>query len=365
MTMDQSAFRRFNVTLTQAGVTLTSDGSETILDLAQRNDIDYPCGCESGVCGACKSVLLQGQVEMLPHSPLALSDADCQRGMVLACRAMPRADVEVAWLDANDPPPPHPRRRMKLAATMVDRLTHDIVRIRLAQPKDNPFQFTPGQSANLCVEGLPLRPYSMASQPSDPYVEFHIRKVPGGRLSTYLFEKLSVGDEITIDGPFGASYLRIKHEGPIIGLAGGSGLAPVLSVMTAALRQIPDRPAVLLHGVRDEADIYYEQEIAALRERYPALRTATVLSSSGTGESSRLHGNLADVLETFELPAANAKAYLAGPPIMVETCMSKLHAMKIERENCHADAFVQASPNSPIDAVADDTKRSAVALGQN
>lgn len=362
MTTDQSASRRFNVTLTQAGVTLASDGSETILDLAQRNDIDYPCGCESGVCGACKSVLLQGQVEMLPHSPLALSDADRQRGLVLACRAMPRADVEVAWLDADDPPPPQPRRRMQLTVKAVDRLTHDIVRIRLVQPDDNPFQFTSGQSANLCVEGLPPRPYSMASQPSDPYVEFHIRKVPGGRLSTYLFERLSVGDEIAIDGPFGASYLRIKHEGPIIGLAGGSGLAPVLSVLTAALRQIPDRPAVLLHGVRDEADVYYEREIAALREMYPTLRTATVLSCRDPGASTRLYGNLADVLDTFDLPVANAKAYLAGPPIMVGTCVSKLNALKIERENCHADAFVQASPGSAIKAVAEGAERFAVAL---
>lgn len=343
MTTDQSASRRFNVTLTQAGVTLASDGSETILDLAQRNDIDYPCGCESGVCGACKSVLLQGQVEMLQHSPLALSDADRQRGIVLACRAMPRADVEIAWLDVDDPPPPQRRKHMRLTVTTVDRLTRDIVRIRLAQPRDDRFQFTSGQSANLSIEGLPPRPYSMASQPSDPYVEFHVRKVLGGRLSTYLFEKLAAGDEIAVDGPFGASYLRIKHEGPIIGLAGGSGLAPVLSVLTAGLRQIPDRPAVLLHGVRDEADIYYEQEIATLREMYPALRTATVLSSGGIGASSRLHGNLADVLETFELPVTDAKAYLAGPPIMVETCISKLRALKIERENCHADAFVQAS----------------------
>lgn len=362
MTTDQSASRRFNVTLTQAGVTLTSDGSETILDLAQRNDIDYPCGCESGVCGACKSVLLQGQVEMLPHSPLALSDADRQRGMVLACRAMPRADVEVAWLDADDPPPPQPRRRVQLTVGEVDRLTHDIVRIRLVQPKDDPFQFTSGQSANLCVEGLPPRPYSMASQPSDPYVEFHIRKVSGGRLSTHLFERLSVGDEIAIDGPFGASYLRIKHDGPIIGLAGGSGLAPVLSVLTAALRQIPNRPTVLLHGVRGEADIYYEQEIAALSEMYPTLRTAAVLSQSGTGASTHLYGNLADVLDTFDLPVVDAKAYLAGPPIMVETCMSKLQAMKVAREDCHADAFVQAAAIPAISVVADDAEPLAVAL---
>ncbi|MBN8960249.1 MAG: 2Fe-2S iron-sulfur cluster binding domain-containing protein [Rhizobiales bacterium] len=364
MTTDQSVSRRFNVTLTQAGVTLASDGSETILDLAQRNDIDYPCGCESGVCGACKSVLLQGQVEMLPHSPLALSDADRQRGMVLACRAMARADIEIAWLDADDPPPPQPRRRMMLTVTAVDRLTHDIVRIRLAQPEDDPFQFTSGQSANLCIEGLPSRPYSMASQSSDPYVEFHVRKVPGGRLSTYLFDKLSTGDAIEIDGPFGASYLRAAHDGPIICLAGGSGLAPVLSVLTAALRQIPDRAAILLHGVRDEADVYYEREVAMLQVTYPTLRAATVLSRCGAGSRSRLYGNLADVLEAFDLPVANAKAYLAGPPIMVETCMSKLHALKVERENCHADAFVQASTDSAIDAVADGVERLAVILDQ-
>lgn len=364
MTTDQSVSRRFNVTLTQAGVTLASNGSETILDLAQRNDIDYPCGCESGVCGACKSVLLQGQVEMLPHSPLALSDSDRARGMVLACRAMPRADVEVAWLDAEDPPPPQPRRRMDMTVAAVDRLTHDIVRIRLAQPNDSPFLFTPGQSANLCVEGIPPRSYSMASQPSDAYVEFHVRKVPGGRLSTHLCEKLSVGDAIAIDGPFGASYLRTKHDGPIIGIAGGSGLAPVLSVVTAALRQIPDRTVVLLHGVRDEADVYYQQEIATLRDMYPTLRAATVLSLGGTGASTCPRGNLADVLETFDLPVANAKAYLAGPPIMVETCMSKLLALTIARGDCHADAFVQTAVDATVNADREAAKQLAIPLAQ-
>lgn len=342
--MDPDAIkgRMFRVKIARLGRTIEAMTDQTILDCAQQNDIDYPCGCETGICGACKTAVLHGEVEMLPHSPQALTPSERGKGMILACRSLPRSDLEIAWIDSADPVPQHARQRISMQVIALDRLTHDIVRIRLSQPPDESFAFTPGQSVNLACNELPSRPYSMASQPEEPFLEFHVRKVPHGRLSSYFFDELAIGDAIEVDGPFGASFLRSKHEGPIIGLAGGSGLAPVLSVLVAGLRQKPDRPAMLLHGVRTSGDLYYGSELEALKQRYPQLVVGAVLSDTVASNEGHARGMLADVLPEFAPPIRGAKAYIAGPPIMVETCVERLIGLGMERGDCHADPYLPA-----------------------
>lgn len=336
---DQGLIR---VTMNQVGRTVFTDGQETILDIAQRNGVDYPCGCESGVCGACKSVLLTGEVNLLPHSSQALTRAEADRGLILACRAIPKGHVDVAWLDADDPAPNHRRDTQLLRVSALRKMTHDIVRVRLELSQT--FSFTPGQSVNLKIGQLPSRPYSMASQPRDDYLEFHIRKTPGGLVSSFIFDELTIGEEVKIDGPFGASFLREDHTGPIIAIAGGSGLAPVMSLVEAALLRFPERRVVMLVGARDECDIYYEQRLRQLQLQHSSFDLAFVLSQPGQSvEPGRLTGNLADVLKDMLLPVEGAKAYLAGPPIMVETCIVALVALGLVQSNCHADAFVNSS----------------------
>lgn len=335
--------RTFRIKIARLGQTIESRPDQTVLDCAQQNDIDYPCGCETGICGACKTAILHGQVEMLSHSSQALTTIEREKGLILACRSLPRSDLEIAWIDSADPVPQHPRQRMPMTVGALDRLTHDIVRLRLMQPSDEPLTFTPGQSVNLTGNGLPSRPYSMANQPGEPFVEFHIRKVPNGRLSSFFFDDLKVGRSIEVDGPFGASFLRVKHEGPIIGLAGGSGLAPVLSVLVAALRQKADRPALLLHGVRTARDLYYRSELAELKKTYPQLVVGSVLSEAGASSEGAARGMLADMLQEFAPPVERAKAYIAGPPIMVDTCVERLIGLGIDRSDCHADPYLPAN----------------------
>jgi ferredoxin-NAD(P)+ reductase (naphthalene dioxygenase ferredoxin-specific) len=341
---DQDAIegRAFRIKIPRLGKTIDATSDQTILDCAQRNDIDYPCGCETGICGACKTAVLHGEVEMLPHSAQALTPSERDKGMILACRSLPRSDLEIAWIDSADPVPQHARQRVSMSVDAIDCLTTDIVRIRLRQPLDGAFAFTPGQSVNLASNGLPSRPYSMANQPGEPFVEFHIRKVPNGRLSSHFFDELVVGDVIDVDGPFGASFLRVKHEGPIIALAGGSGLAPVLSVLVAGLRQKPDRPALLLHGVRTENDLYYRSELEGLKQQYPQLVIGSVLSDSSGSSEGHARGMLADMLPEFGPPIPGAKAYIAGPPIMVETCVERLISLGMDRSDCHADPYLPA-----------------------
>lgn len=315
---------------------------ETILDAAFAAGHDFPCGCQSGNCGACKSVLLDGAVDLAPYSEYALSDAERAAGQILACRAMPTSDCEIAWL-SGDEVANHPQRKLTTRVEAFDPLTHDIRLLRLRIEEGGPFTFTAGQYAQLGFEGLPDRDYSMANQPDAGVLEFHVRVVPGGTVSAYVGSgKLRLGDVVGVSGPRGISFLRESHRGPILALAGGSGLAPILSIVERALALGLKQPIHLYLGVRDERDVYFEDRLRALAAKHANLKAAILLSEP-SALTARRTGFLADALAADFTALDGAKAYLAGPPVMVDTCMAALGRLGLKREQCHADAFFTAA----------------------
>ena len=315
---------------------LVEDG-DTILSAAQFAGFDYPCGCQSGNCGACKSMLVRGDVELIPYSEFALSDEERAAGLILACRATPLSDCEVAWLEEGEIAA-HPQRKLTCSVISAEAVTHDIRRIRLNIESGGPFDFSAGQYAAVTFPGQPTRDYSMASQPGEAELEFHVRLVPGGTVSPFVLEQLKPGDSVKVEGPRGISFLREHHSGPIVALAGGSGLAPIKSITERALKIGLKQPIHLYFGVRDERDLYLEDHFRALEAAHPNFRFIPVLSQPSS-ETSRRTGFLADAVKTDHATLDGAKAYLCGPPVMVETCMAALTAAGLRREDCHADAF--------------------------
>ncbi|WP_341703979.1 2Fe-2S iron-sulfur cluster-binding protein [Ferrovibrio sp.] len=315
---------------------LVEDG-DTILLAAQFSGHEYPASCASGNCGACKSLLIRGDVELLPYSEFALTDEERAAGLILACRAQPLGDCEVAWLEEGEIAA-HPQRKLDCRVTANDAMTHDIRRIRLAIEAGGPFDFSAGQYAAVSFAGQPARDYSMASRPGSDSLEFHIRLVPGGKVSPFVLEGLKPGDRATVEGPRGISFLREHHTGPIIALAGGSGLAPVKAIVERALALGMQQPIHLYFGVRDERDLYLEDHFRALEKQHGNFTFTPVLSQP-SGETARRTGFLADAVKADHADLDGARAYLCGPPVMVETCMTALTAAGLARECCHADAF--------------------------
>ncbi|MHA1571761.1 MAG: 2Fe-2S iron-sulfur cluster-binding protein, partial [Alphaproteobacteria bacterium] len=151
---------------------------ETILAAALRQGVPYPHGCQSGNCGACKSHLLSGDVELSPYSEFALSEQERGNGLILACRAVPSQDSTVAWLEADESIV-HPVRHLQCRVARIEAATHDIRRLWLTVESGGPFVFSAGQFAKLTFQGQPARDYSMANRPGQPQLEFHIRHLPG------------------------------------------------------------------------------------------------------------------------------------------------------------------------------------------
>ena len=330
----------FKVRIASADRTIDVPAGATILEAAIDAGVSYPFGCQSGNCGACKSQLVKGEVTMEGYSEFALSDEEKARGLILACRAVPRDACEVAWLEEDDLIV-HPRRRLACKLVSLDDATHDIKRIRLEIVSGGPFDFSAGQFASVTFEGCPPRDYSMANVPGDPVLEFHIRRTAGGATSAHVAETLKVGDSVRVEGPFGASYLRESHRGPIIAVAGGSGMAPIKSVVERALQKQLPQHIYFYFGVRSERDLYLHDHFATLAQKHKNLHFIPVLSEGG--DSNLRHGLVHEAVAQDFDEVDGCTAYLAGPPVMVEAATLLLEQRGMRRIDIHADAFYTAA----------------------
>jgi CDP-4-dehydro-6-deoxyglucose reductase/ferredoxin-NAD(P)+ reductase (naphthalene dioxygenase ferredoxin-specific) len=316
---------------------------ETVLDAALALGLPYPHGCRSGNCGACKSRLLKGRVEMTPYSEFALTEDERRDGLVLACRSLPAGPgVELAWLELDEVAA-HPLRDLTCRVSQLDDMTHDIKRLRLAIEDGGPFTFSAGQYAALGFDAIALRDYSMANAPprdgaEGGEIEFHIRHLAGGASSAYVAKTLKRGETVRVRGPYGGSFLRENHAGPIVAVAGGSGLAPIKAIVETALKLGMKQPIHLYFGVRAERDLYLEEHFASLAAKHPNLLFIPVLSEPTAPTKRRtgfVHVAAAEDVKDFD----GCKAYIAGPPVMVEAASALFASRGMRREDIHADAF--------------------------
>lgn len=217
-------------------------------------------------------------------------------------------------------------------------LTYDIRELRLAIEAGGPFDFSAGQYAE--VEFTPgLRAYySMASTPAEEHLVFQVRRAAGAKTGAYVAQQLKLGDKLRVRGPLGTAYLRARHAGPVLLVAGGSGLAPIHSIVCALLGRGSGEQVALYFGVRSERDLYHERELADLASRHRNFRYHIVLSEQG-GASARRRGLVHQAVAEDLADAAAYTAYLAGPPAMVAAVGQLLLGRGAARQAIHADAF--------------------------
>ena len=325
------------VDIRQARVSLEVQEGQTILDAALAAGIPYPHGCRSGRCGSCKSRLIEGEVELLQHSRFALSEEEKADGLILACRAVPQTDAAVAWLGSDDDDAVEAPRRVEAIVSGLDDLTHDIKLVRISPVDGSPLLFTAGQYAQVGFDGVPARSYSMAYRHGDDSLEFHIRKVPGGVTSQHVHEALKAGDKLTLEFPLGSSYLRQHHSGPILCIAGGSGLAPIKSIVETALAHGMKQPIHVYFGARGARDLYLVEHFETLADRHNNLSFTAVLSD--TQVAPHRHGFVTDAVAEDLADFDGWKAYVAGPPPMVDAAMAMAFARGLRPEDMHADVF--------------------------
>lgn len=308
--------------------TLRVDAGVNLLDALRANDVPMSYSCLAGRCGTCRC-----RVSQAPG--LAANGATLgEDHHVLACQTFLTQSC-VVEIPEPDEVVVHTARIVKATVLSIDAPTHDIRRLRLKLAK--PLDFSPGQYVQLQFTPENIRPYSMAGLASDEALEFHVRLVPGGRVTGWIDNTLKPGDLVRVSGPLGSAYLRRKHSGPMLCVAGGTGLAPILSIVRGAIAEGMQNDIHLYFGVRSERDVYGLDWLAALKQQHPQLHTHVVLTS-GAARGCRT-GLVTDAIASDWKNLDGFRAYLCGAPPMVEATTLLVRQMGVSAGQIYADAF--------------------------
>ena len=315
--------------------------SESIADAAYRQGINVPLDCTNGVCGTCKAFRQSGAFDLGSYIEDALSDAEAAEGYVLCCQAKAKSDMVIDVLASSGACKVKPKSTMAEIVKVEALSAH---RIRLsARPLDGVLpMFLPGQYVNVTAPNEAVtRPYSFNSAPGADVATFLIRNVPGGKMSAYLAARAKTGDRLALNGPFGSFYLRTPRR-PILFLAGGTGVGPILSMLEyLAARGANDQAVRLVYGVRDDADLVEVDRIEAFRARIPNFTYDT--TCSGRGSRHPLIGHVTDHFSAGVLNNGDVDVYLCGPPEMVESGRRHVVKLGLSPANVHFEKFAPAS----------------------
>lgn len=325
----------------EGGATFDADlHEESLLRAALRAGTGFPHECSVGGCGACRYELLEGDVDDLwPDAP-GLSERDRRRGKRLACQTRPRGDcrIRVRCDDAYVPPIRPERIDGVLSSRRM--VTADMAELRFETTR--PVAFLPGQYALLRLPGVKgLRAYSMSNvADGSGTLQFIVRRMPGGSASALLVDRMAVGSTVTIDGPNGHAYLREQRARALVCIAGGSGLAPMLSVATraAALGMAVD----FFFGGRSAGDMCAHPLLAGLPGFGTRLRLHEVVSGpdfSGWGGAT---GWVHEAVEQrVQAGPRERDYYFAGPPAMIEALQEMLMVrLQVPFAQIHFDRFI-------------------------
>lgn len=315
---------------------------EKVLDAAYRQKVNLPMDCSDGVCGTCKCRAEQGSYDLGDdYIDDALTADEAAEGLVLTCQMVPESNCVIAV--------PVPSSACKVVPTdhgataiAVEAVSDSTILLTLTLDRPEALAFLPGQYVNLTVPGTGQhRSYSFSSKPGAAEASFLIRNVPDGLMSGWLTGEAAPGARMSFVGPFGSFFLRAV-ERPVLMLAGGTGLAPLLSMLEVLADEGTDQPIHLIYGVTYDRDLVEIDRIEALADRLPSLSWTTVVVDPD-GDHGR-KGYVTDHLDDAWLHDGNCDVYLCGPPPMVEAVRIYLRDKGVEPAAFHYEKFAASDP---------------------
>jgi propane monooxygenase reductase subunit len=312
-------------------------------------------GCKEGQCSACKSFLIEGEVDLERYSTFALADYESEEGYTLLCRAHAYSDLEVELLNFDEEMlksgVPIQSARTEVAA--IEPLTHDISRLSLNLVDPPELAFNPGQYVDVTIPGTDSsRAFSMANTPTtDDRLEFIIKIYPEGRFSGLLRDELGVGDELQVKGPYGVFQLRHQSEADIVFVGGGAGMAPIWSLLNSMAEGSIHRKATYYYGARTRRDLFYRDEMRELGERLPDFQFVPALSEPATDDDwDGETGLITDVVDRLEGDLSGREAYLCGPPPMIDAAIATLQAKGCGEARIFYDKFTVTASEEEQDS---------------
>nr|AAA88461.1 oxidoreductase [Pseudomonas sp.] len=338
------------LTIEPLGRTLDVAEGQTLLDAALRSGVYIPHACGHGLCGTCKVQVTSGEVDHGAANPLRRSwISSGEEGKTLACCATALSDVCIE-ADVDDEPDARasfPCGLWWATVTRIDTLTPTIKGLRLKL--DQPIDFQAGQYVMVEIPGLGQRRAFSMPMPSDGgpcgEIELQVRRVPGAAGTGVLHEQLAVGDTLHVTGPYGRFFVRQSAAKPMLFVAGGSGLSSPRSMILDLLEQGCTLPITLVNGQRSREELYGHAEFVALADRHPNFSYVPVLSNEPEGSAwDGARGFAHDAAKAhFNGQFAGHKAYLCGPPPMVEAAIGALMQGRLFEDDIYTEKFLSAA----------------------
>lgn len=325
------------------GVTrvINVEEDEMVTDAAFRQKINLPMDCRDGVCGTCKCKAETGTYELEFYMEEAMSEDEAAEGFVLPCQMTVESDC-VLSIPVSSEMCKTGAQSMSGMITGIDALSE--TSFNLTVELDKAVGFLPGQYVNISVPGTDLhRSYSFSSKPNDATATFLIRNLPGGAMSSYLATG-ATDAPVTLTGPMGAFYLRPVVR-PQLWLAGGTGLAPFLSMLEQLAEQCTDHPITLYYAVTKAADLVELERVKTLAAAIGTVTVVTIVADADEGHARS--GFVTDHITADDLNGGDVDVYLCGPPPMVEAVRGHFKTLGTEPATFYFEKF------APTEAQAD------------
>lgn len=331
----------YRITLQPSGHVFTARDDQPLLQSADEAGLNVPYGCRNGACSVCKATLLQGQVDHGGSQEWALPADQVAAGKILLCCARPRSDLvlEIREVSANRD---IPVKTLPCRVHRMERLASDVIALHLRLPASERLQFLAGQYIEFILKDGRRRAFSLANAPHDDgELEVHVRLVPGGEFTTQVFATMKEKDILRFQGPLGSFYLREDSDHPIIMVAGGTGFAPIKSLVEHAIHSGLQREMHIYWGARDQSGLYLAELPRQWAAAHAHIHYVPVLSDEAwPGRRGLVHQA---VLEDFaDLSAFHV--YACGAPGMIDAARRDFLARGLGEEGFFADAFTFAPP---------------------
>lgn len=330
----------FTITNRTSGQQFAVEGDETILDAALRQGRVMPYSCRSGTCGTCKSTLVSGRVDYGTYESQAMTEEERNSGQVLICQARPLEDIVIEAREvaaaANITIKTLPCR-----VVQIEQLAHDVMCLYLKLPQGQDLTYLAGQYIDIILRNGKRRSFSLANcSRAEQDLQIHVRHVPDGQFTGHVFSNMKEKDLLRMQGPLGTFFLRAESECPVILMAGGTGFAPIKSILEQAFSDGIVRPIHLFWGARAARDLYLHELAEQWAQEHDNFTYTPVLSEplddeNWDGEIGWVH----DTVVTHYPDLSTYEVYASGPPPMIEAGKIAFAAHGLDSENLYYDSF--------------------------
>jgi CDP-4-dehydro-6-deoxyglucose reductase len=333
----------FKIRIEPSGHEYHADAGETVLESALRHGFNLPYSCRNGACATCKGRVLGGRVDHGEFEARALSDAERAAGFALFCRARPLADLVIEMQEVGAAQG-IAVKTLPCRVARMERLAPDVMALHLKLPQTERLQFLAGQYLDILLRDGRRRSFSLANAPhDDALLTLHVRHVPGGHFSDQVFTRMQEKDLLRFRGPLGSFFLREESPRPLLFMAGGTGFAPIRSIIAHAFYIGLNRPMHLYWGARAVVDLYQHALAGSWVAHQPVFRYTPVLSEPRADEPwDGRRGWVHAALLADHPDLSGYDVYASGPPAMIEAAKPGFAAAGLPEAQFFYDSFEYA-----------------------